>query len=78
MALFFSERIRAMRKYLAFGRGRVGKAKPIGLRLPAEIQRFRQAKRVRIPSVGSGLATASSFNAAGVGSFRLATDGTGV
>ena len=32
----------------------------------------------RIPSVGSGLASASSFNAAGVGSCSLATECTGV
>jgi hypothetical protein len=32
----------------------------------------------KIPSVGSGLASASSFNAAGVGSCPLATECTGV
>lgn len=43
----------------------------------AALPKERQPKRVRIPSVGSGLAQASSFNAAGVGSPRLATDEAG-
>lgn len=51
--------------------GRVGAASRANRQ--AALSKERQPKRVRIPSVGSGLAQASSFNAAGVGSPRLVT-----
>lgn len=49
-------------------------------RSPCDASRLQQTqltKRVKIPSAGSGLASASSFNAAGVGSCCLATGNTG-
>lgn len=60
MVWFFAEGIRAMRTHLALGEAasvtRSFWFLDIGLRFPAESRRFRQAKRVQIPSVGFGLA----------------------
>ena len=68
-----------MRTDLVFGQGRVGETDPSfgSVSVPSAFG-VRYAKRVRIPPVGFGLAAARAFNAAGVGSFRLATGGTGI
>ena len=78
MALFFSERIRAMRTYLALGEAASVKRSLLGfVSLPRVNGSGRQSGCKSRPW-GPGLQRASSFNAAGVGSSRLATDGTGV